>query len=111
VIIISLDSSFDLESTYGPSSFDFSSYNSCGEIVYSSPDILGGKKTKASGLSNSKAKSFFSSISMAKSSILSKASGSSSSKAKALGSSHQTVLVKSPIPIRNYILGLANGRT
>ncbi|GJW25102.1 hypothetical protein Tco_0038913 [Tanacetum coccineum] len=45
---------------------------------------------------------------MAKSSILSKASGSSSSKAKALGSSHQTDLVKSPIPIRNYILGLAN---
>nr|GEY58065.1 hypothetical protein [Tanacetum cinerariifolium] len=33
VIVISLDSSSYLESTYGPSSFDFSSDNSCGEIV------------------------------------------------------------------------------
>ncbi|GKC26611.1 ribonuclease H-like domain-containing protein [Tanacetum coccineum] len=40
-----------------------------------------------------------------------KAFGSSSLKAKASGSSHQTVIVKSHVPIRNCILGLANGRT
>ncbi|GJV36891.1 hypothetical protein Tco_1409368 [Tanacetum coccineum] len=87
---------------------------------------------------NTKVKPSFSYISKAKASILAKASGSSSSKAKvqpsrskakasgskakaygskakAFGSktkaSPKTLIVKSPIPITNYVLGLANAKT
>ncbi|GKC38488.1 hypothetical protein Tco_1050872 [Tanacetum coccineum] len=100
IIVISSYSSSDLESSNGPFSFDFSLDISSEEIVYSSPDIEV-KKGKAT----SKAKPSFSSIEKAKASILAKASGSSSSKAKA------SKMVKSLVPIRNYVIGLANART
>ncbi|GJR29445.1 hypothetical protein Tco_1105677 [Tanacetum coccineum] len=112
IIVISSDSSSDLESTNGSSSFDSSSDNNYEEIVYSSPNIVSskglsksllkwyddlidedieefmfsiskGKKTKDSMSSTSKAKPSFSSVAKAEASLLAKASGSSFSKAKA----------------------------
>ncbi|GKA51532.1 hypothetical protein Tco_0744728 [Tanacetum coccineum] len=47
----------------------------------------------------------------AKASLLAKASGSSSLNAKASLSSPQTLIVKTPIPIKNCVLGLVNGQT
>ncbi|GKE74242.1 hypothetical protein Tco_1536283 [Tanacetum coccineum] len=94
--MISSDSSSNLESTDGPSSFDTSSSK---DTVFK----VRGKKAKA--------KPSFSSISKAKAYLLTKTSMSSFSKAKAYLSSPQTLFVKSFIPIKYYLLRLANGKT
>ncbi|GKA97301.1 hypothetical protein Tco_0825195, partial [Tanacetum coccineum] len=100
IIMISSDSSSDLESINGPSSFNTRSID---DILCSSPDIEV-KRLKLLVISF-KGKPSLSSVSKAK------ASGSSSSKAKASGSSPQTLIVKSPVPIKNCVLRFANGKT
>ncbi|GKC50289.1 hypothetical protein Tco_1073034, partial [Tanacetum coccineum] len=147
IIIISSDSSSDLESTDGTSSFDTSSSDSSSDlestdgpssfdtsisedIVYSSPDIVSSKGPYKSLLKwyedltyedieefmfsksgSKKSKAFFLDISKVKASLFAKAYGSSSSKAKASLSSPKTLVIKRNVPIKNYVLGLANGQT
>ncbi|GKC73456.1 hypothetical protein Tco_1119339 [Tanacetum coccineum] len=105
--MISSDSTSDLESTNGPTyigsiSSDDIVHKDIPEYMFSKSRS---KNTKAFGLSASKAKPSLSSVSKAK------ASRSSSSKTKTSGSSPQTLIVKRPVPIKNCVFGLANGKT
>nr|GEU49639.1 hypothetical protein [Tanacetum cinerariifolium] len=132
-IIISLDISSDskhnpdLQSTDGSSSFDISTYE---EIVYNSPDIVSSKGpsksllkcyedlndeykeeswfSKSGGKNNKAKPSFSTAKAYGSSSLKVKAYRSSSSKAKA---SPKTLIVKSPVPITNCALRLANAKT
>ncbi|GJW78868.1 hypothetical protein Tco_0140550 [Tanacetum coccineum] len=83
------------------------------EIVYSSPDIVSSKGPSKSLLKwnedltyEYKEKLWFSKSGGKKTKA--KASGLSSSKDKV---SPKTLIVKSPVPITNYALGLANAKT
>ncbi|GJZ05144.1 hypothetical protein Tco_0538419 [Tanacetum coccineum] len=103
------DISSGLQSIDGPSPFNTSSFE---DIVYSCLDIVSSKGPYKSLLK------WYEDISKAKASILVTTFGSSSSKAKAFGSSSskakaslKTLNVKIPIPITNYVLGLANGKS